>query len=104
MGKNRNTSCKRTLLWTNQAPSGFTHLLGADDKVSSSAKTWVGIGHSGDSDDDGKGEETLGNHFVLWLDIYFVMKVCCVRLLSSREMRRTHLNPLVEDRLICLNF
>ena len=41
----------------------FTHLLGVD-KVSSGAKTRVGIGYNGDSDDDGKGEESLGNHFV----------------------------------------
>jgi len=42
----------------------FTHLLGAD-KVSSCAKTGIGIGYNGDGgDDDGKREESLGNHFV----------------------------------------
>lgn len=52
----------------------FTHLFGVD-KVSSGAKTRVGIGYSGDSDDDGQGEESLGNHFVcgctLWIFIYW---------------------------------
>ena len=42
----------------------FTHLLGAD-KVCSCAKTGIGIGYNGDGgDDDGKREESLGNHFV----------------------------------------
>ena len=45
-------------------PRMFTHLLGAD-KVSSCAKTGIGIGYNGDGgDDDGKREESLGNHFV----------------------------------------
>ena len=45
-------------------PHMFTHLLGAD-KVCSCAKTGIGIGYNGDGgDDDGKREESLGNHFV----------------------------------------
>jgi len=61
----------------------FTHLLGVD-KLCSGAKTRIGIGYNGDGgDDDGKREESLGNHFVCSWMFYFVMEVCCcVQLLS----------------------
>ena len=68
----------------------FTHLFGVD-KVSSGAKTRVGIGYSGDSDDDGQGEESLGNHFVCgctgWI-FTLLLRVCCLRFLSLKNEER----------------